>query len=127
MIFFDIKGMHSTLSHSLLSEVFFWSITELMPRKKNLDITLHIIQIHSLDRVTGYHWKTDRYTHEIEIERVQTEEDFLTAFFHELVHVRQTERGITSDTSLSYYDRPTEIEAYHLQEELYKKWKYLQS
>ena len=97
-----------------------------MPRKKNLDIILYISHLEEAD-VTGYHIKTDRYTHEIEIECCQNEEDFLTAFFHELVHVRQTERGITSDTSLSYYDRPTEIEAYHLQEELYKKWKYLQS
>jgi hypothetical protein len=122
----EINGKHTSISHSCILEAFFYAVKELMPRKKNLDIILYISHLEEVD-ITGYHIKTDRYTHEIEIECRQNEEDFLTAFFHELVHVRQTERGITSDESQSYYNRPTEIEAYHLQEELYKKWKYLQS
>lgn len=125
MIYVDIRGVYPLLSNSSILEAFFFAVSELMPRKKNLDVTVSIRTLRG--DTTGYHIKTDRYTHEIEIECRQNEEDFFTAFFHELVHVRQTERGITSDTSLSYYDRPTEIEAYHLQEELYKKWKYLQS
>ena len=119
MIEIEIHGRHSTLSRKKILEVFFWGVSELMPRKQNLDVSLDIRSIN--DNVTGYHMHTDH--HEIELEKNQDESDFITALFHELVHVRQTERGVCMDESLPYYQRPTEIEAYQLQEELYTKWK----
>ena len=125
MIYVDIRGVYPLLSNSSILEAFFFAVSELMPRKKNLDVTVSITAL--TGDTTGYHIKTDRYTHEIELERNQNKEDFLTALFHEIVHVRQTERGVYCDEKKPYYKRPTEIEAYKLQEELLKKWKYLQS
>jgi hypothetical protein len=39
-----------------------------------------------------------------------------------MVHVRQAERGIEDSDEIPYYEKPTEIEAYKLQEELLEKW-----
>jgi len=119
LIMCEVNGRHPSLSQKEILEVFFWGVSQLMPRKENLDVRIDIYNID--DNVTGYHCKTD--IHEIEIEKDQNISDFITALFHELVHVRQTERRIFSDQSIAYYDRPTEIEAYQLQEELYIKWK----
>lgn len=119
LIMCEVNGRHPSLSQKEILEVFFWGVSQLMPRKENLDVRIDIYNID--DNVTGYHCKTD--IHEIEIEKDQNISDFVTALFHELVHVRQTERRIFSDQSIAYYDRPTEIEAYQLQEELYIKWK----
>ena len=41
-----------------------------------------------------------------------------------MVHVKQYIRGqLDQDSDLDYFDRPSEIEAYKLQEELLEKWK----
>ena len=120
MIVIDVNGEHPTLSREEIFEVFFWGISELMPRKQNLEVTIDILDL-SYDDVTGYHSYSDH--HLIELDVHQSEPDFITALFHELVHVRQTERGMCFDDETPYYERRTEIEAYHLQEELYTKWK----
>lgn len=121
MVTVEIIGHHKRLSKDFLSEVFFWGISEIMPSRRKLDVTISLCDLEG--DATGYHWNSDRYTHEIELEEKQSTSDLITALFHELVHVRQTSNGIYADDNVPYYERPTEIEAYQLQEELYTKWK----
>tara|TARA_Y100000592_G_C5262807_1_gene218129 strand:+ start:84 stop:263 length:180 start_codon:yes stop_codon:yes gene_type:complete len=54
-----------------------------------------------------------------------SKEDLITAVFHEMVHVRQSERGEEMDFTLDYLDRPFEKEAYKLQESMLEKYKYI--
>ena len=121
MIECEIIGHHKSLSKDFLSEVFFWAVSEIMPSRRRLDVTISLCHLEK--PATGYHWNSDRYTHEIELEKNQSPEDFITALFHEMVHVRQTSNGIYDDDNVPYTERPTEIEAYQQQEELYTKWK----
>lgn len=121
MIECEIIGHHKSLSKDFLSEVFFWAVSEIMPSRRRLDVTISLCHLEK--PATGYHWNMDRYTHEIELEKNQSNADLITALFHELVHVRQTSNGIYSDDNVPYCERPTEIEAYEQQEELYTKWK----
>ena len=54
-----------------------------------------------------------------------SKDDLITAVFHEMVHVRQSERGEKMDFTLDYLDRPFEQEAYKLQESMLQKYKYI--
>ena len=121
MIECEIIGHHKRLSKVFLSEVFFWAVSQIMPSRRRLDVTISLCDLEGA--ATGYHIYIDRYTHEIELEKDQSDADLITALFHELVHVRQTSNGIYADDNLPYHERPTEIEAYEQQEELYIKWK----
>ena len=105
---------------NLLEEAFWFGVKELMPRKKNLDVTITLCD--TGDSACGWHLCTDKYVHEIELHPELDTEDMLTCLWHEMVHIRQAERGIYDSDGISYYDRPTEIEAYKLQEELLEKW-----
>ena len=67
----EVNGRHPSLSQKEILEVFFWGVSQLMPRKENLDVRIDIYNID--DNVTGYHCKTD--IHEIEIEK-----EFLTKY-----------------------------------------------
>ena len=62
--------------------------------------------------------------HEIELKKGMSKDDLITAVFHEMVHVRQSERGEEMDFSLNYLERPFEQEAYKLQESMFEKYKY---
>lgn len=114
-----------------------FAVKELMPRKKNIFIELNITDLEG--DVDGFHMFLDKGEHEIEIQQGLIEEDFVTAIFHEMVHVRQHERGQLKDKGIvkswkgteyiSIYDTvdtykklPWEEEAYRLQEEMYNKW-----
>ena len=114
-----------------------FAIKKLMPRKRNLNIEITITDIP--DDADAYHCCIDKGEHEIEVQSGLIEEDFMTAIFHEMVHVRQHERGLLKDhgirkawkgeeyigiydTTETYMNLPWEEEAYRLQEELYNKW-----
>ena len=58
MIYVDIRGVYPLLSNSSILEAFFFAVSELMPRKKNLDVTVSITSLRG--DTTGYHIKTDR-------------------------------------------------------------------
>jgi hypothetical protein len=50
----------------------------------------------------------------------------MTAIFHEFVHIKQDVRKeypIGEISDIPYFDRPWEIEAYALQEEMLKRFK----
>lgn len=122
MIYIQVEG-NGPLIDSDIVEATEFALKELMPRKKNLDITIELCD--TGDSAEGWHWQQERYIHRIELNPKMSDEDFVTCLFHELVHVRQAERGIDDRNDLPYYERPNEIEAYQLQEELFEKWKRL--
>lgn len=114
-----------------------FAIKNLMPRKRNLSVDLNITDIPG--DADAYHCCIDKGEHEIEVQTGLIEEDFMTAIFHEMVHVRQHERGLLKDygirkawkgeeyfgiydTTETYMNLPWEEEAYRLQEEIYNKW-----
>lgn len=124
MIYVDVIGdKYGPLIDDDIVEASLFAIKELMPRKKNLEITIELCP--TGDSAEGWHWMESKHIHRIELNPFMSREDFVTCLFHELVHVRQAERGIDDDESLPYYERPNEIEAYALQEELFEKWKKL--
>lgn len=123
--------------HNLAHDAFHFAIKYLMPRKKNLSVDIKITDIP--DDADAYHCCIEKGEHEIEIQSGLIEEDFVSAIFHEMVHVRQHERGILKDygirkawkgeeyisvfsTTDEYMALPWEEEAYRLQEEMYTKW-----
>ena len=61
------------------------------------------------------------------LNKKQKIDDFLTAIFHEMVHVKQYLRKQLDeywyDTYEEYINDPNEKEAFKLQEELLEKWK----
>lgn len=114
-----------------------FALKQLMPRKRNLEIDVTITDIPG--DADAYHCCIDKGEHELEIQTGLIEEDFMTAVFHEMVHVRQHERGLLKDhgvrkawkgeeyvgiydTTETYMNLPWEEEAYRLQEEIYTKW-----
>ena len=114
-----------------------FALKQLMPRKRNIDIEVTITDIPG--DADAYHCCIDKGEHELEIQTGLIEEDFMTAVFHEMVHVRQHERGLLKDhgvrkawkgeeyvgiydTTETYMNLPWEEEAYRLQEEIYTKW-----
>lgn len=115
-----------------------FSIKKLMPRIQTLDISLSIKKIE--DKVDGYCLCVDNRTFEIEIQSGIDYADFVTAIFHEMVHVKQHVRKELVDNGFikkwkgeewicmfttvdQYMKLPWETEAYKVQEELYEKWK----
>ena len=112
----------SAVQRAVLEPAFFFAIKELMPRKKNLDVTIEMCD--TGEDASGWHLMEKKGIHTVEINPDQDYDDLVTCLFHECVHVRQAERGIEDRDDMPYYDRPNEIEAYKLQEELLIKWNY---
>ena len=136
MIYLEIQGGTNKEQRMAYDAVNF-AIKKLMPRKRNLQIEVSIADIPG--DADAYHCCIDKGEHEIEVQKGLIEEDFMTAVFHEMVHVRQHERrdlkdhGVRKawkgeeyigiyDTTETYMNLPWEEEAYRLQEELYEKW-----
>jgi hypothetical protein len=121
----------------MVHDAFNFALKYLMPRKRNLTIDINITDIP--DDAEAYHCCIEKGQHEIEVQTGLIEEDFVTAIFHEMVHVKQHERGELKDhgvrkawkgeeyislfsTTDEYMALPWEEEAYRLQEEMYTKW-----
>lgn len=114
-----------------------FAISELMPRMRTLDIYLIIKSIE--DKCDGYCLSIDNRTFEIEIQSGIPYDDFITAVFHEMVHVKQHARKELVDKGIikkwlgeewlnvfttvdQYMALPWEKEAYEMQEVLFEKW-----
>lgn len=136
MIYLDVQG-GTDAEKVLVEEAFYFALNKLMPRKKNLDISIELVDFE--DDVDGYHAYIDKGEHNIELQTGLIEEDLITAVFHEMVHVRQAERGQMKDrgiikvwegveylslfsTTDEYMALPWEAEAYELQEKLYDEY-----
>jgi len=118
MIWLEINGGKKS-ERSLVEDAFWFALKKLMPRKKNLDVIINLTNIKDAE---GYCHGAPGEEYEIEVQKGQSISDLMTTVFHEMVHVRQFERKQKMDDSLPYYERPYEIEAYKLQEELWKEY-----
>ena len=135
----DIEVYGSTKSkRSLTEDVVHFCIQEMMPRMETLDICVHLDKLPEAD---GYCLAVTNREFHLEIEKTLTEDDFITAVCHEMVHVKQFARGETKDVNLftkrwkgtdylsaystvdEYMTLPWEKEAYEMQEILLKKFK----
>ena len=100
-----------------------FAISQLFPKIRKYDIK---IKLKDFD-IDGDCFEYDDRTYEININRNQSIDDFLTSVFHELVHVKQyifSELGDYEAKNIKQYlDNPQEKEAFKLQEELLEKWK----
>ena len=136
MIYLDIEN-GSSEEKALAERAFYFALEKLMPRKKNLWVTLSFVDF--TDTVDGFHEYIDKGEHNIEIQRGLDIEDLLTVVFHEMVHVRQHERGQVKEKGSTkiwdgveyvdlyksredYMSLPWEKEAYELQEKLYDEY-----
>lgn len=136
MIALSIDG-GTNKEQRMVHDAFNFALKYLMPRKRNLMVDINIVDIP--DDAEAYHCCVEKNYHEIEIQKGLIEEDFISAIFHEMVHVRQHERGDLKDhgirkawkgeeyfslfsTTDEYMALPWEEEAYRLQEEMYEKW-----
>ena len=137
MIYCTVNGGNKK-ERDLIENAFYFAVSELMPKKQNLDVEIWLTDMPH-DDADGYHLHVDKYEHNIELQTGLIEEDLVTALFHEMVHVRQHERGQMKDKGIikvwdgdeylslystvdEYMRLPWEAEAYKLQEEMYEKW-----
>ena len=100
-----------------------FAIKKLFPKIKKYDITINL----GSDKNDCFEWMDREY--EVNINKLQTHDDFVTAIFHELVHVKQyifkTMDNYSFKNYEEYLNNPAEIEAYKLQEELLEQWQIM--
>jgi len=116
-MFIEIHNANRVEKH-LIEDALWFAKQKLLPRHKHLEIEIHLKK--NLN-VCGNVIDGDHKRHFIvEIKKYQTRDDFLTAIFHEFTHINQAVRGqnIFDITDVEYLDRPFEIEAYKMQEQL---------
>lgn len=124
MFCIDIRGGKKS-ERALVEKAFWFAVDELMPRKRKLEIDICLKNLD--DDVVGWHLYLDKYDHAIEIQKGLETDDLLMTVFHEMVHVRQSEKGQFKDEdNIPYRKKPSEKEAYKLQKVLLKKWKTYQ-
>lgn len=136
MISYDVKG-GTKRERKIVEDAFLFAMKELMPRKKNLDVEFTIRKFD--EDADGWHLFVDRGEHEIDIRKGLSDADLATVVFHEVVHLKQYERGQLKDDGFvkswngeeyiyvfstvdEYKQFPWEEEAYRVQEEMYTKW-----
>jgi len=135
----DVQAFGATKSKRILAkDVAYFCISEMMPRIETLDVC---INLDKLSEVDGYCLAVTNREFNLEIDKRLSEDDFITAVCHEMVHVKQFARGETKDVNLftkrwkgeeylsaystvdEYMQLPWEKEAYELQEVLCKSYK----
>jgi len=122
---------------ALCYDAFDFAMKYLMPRKRNLFVEISLLDLEG--DVDGYHCDIEKGYHEVELQKGLIEENLITALFHEMVHVKQSERNEMKDKGIikvwkgveylnifstvdEYKSLPWEEEAYRLQEEMWDKW-----
>lgn len=97
-----------------------FAINYLFPKIRKYDILIQ------LGNNTTDCFEHDDREYEININRNVDHDDFITAIFHELVHVKQYIIGTMKDYTYNswdeYINHPCEIEAYETQEVMLNKW-----
>jgi len=119
MVMIEIHGANKKKA-ALAQEAALFTFNYLMPRlRKQVDVEIIFTDI---DGACGYQAEIGEREFEIELDKGLTGDDLLTAIFHEVTHCVQDLRGTKTGWELPYYERPFEIEAYAMQEEILKKW-----
>ena len=115
---FYVKGGTKT-QRELTENVAMFAIKNLFPKIRKYFI---LIKLDKFNNCFEY----DERDYVINIDKKQNYDDFVTAIFHELVHVKQYLKNemdnYTFRTTTDYYMLPQEQEAYSLQEKLLEKW-----
>jgi hypothetical protein len=115
---FYVKGGTKT-QRELTENVAMFAIKNLFPKIRKYFILIRLDKFNNC-------FEYDERDYVINIDKKQNYDDFVTAIFHELVHVKQYLKNEMDNysfrTTTDYYMLPQEQEAYSLQEELLKKW-----
>tara|TARA_B000000532_G_scaffold109049_1_gene87535 strand:- start:2027 stop:2395 length:369 start_codon:yes stop_codon:yes gene_type:complete len=115
---FYVKGGTKT-QRELTENVAMFAIKNLFPKIRKYFILIRLDKFNNC-------FEYDERDYVINIDKKQNYDDFVTAIFHELVHVKQYLKNemdnYTFRTTTDYYMLPQEQEAYSLQEELLKQW-----
>jgi len=115
---FYVKG-GTKAQRELTENVAMFAIKNLFPKIRKYFILIRLDKFNNC-------FEYDERDYVINIDKKQNYDDFVTAIFHELVHVKQYLKNemdnYTFRTTTDYYMLPQEQEAYSLQEELLKQW-----
>ena len=115
---FYVKGGTKT-QRELTENVAMFAIKNLFPKIRKYFILIRLDKFNNC-------FEYDERDYVINFDKKQNYDDFVTAIFHELVHVKQYLKNemdnYTFRTTTDYYMLPQEQEAYSLQEELLKQW-----
>ena len=115
---FYVKGGTKT-QRELTENVAMFAIKKLFPKIRKYFILIRLDKFNDC-------FEYDERDYVINIDKKQDRDDFITAIFHELVHVKQYLKNemdnYTFKSTTDYYMLPQEQEAYSVQEELLKLW-----
>ena len=115
---FYVKGGTKT-QRELTENVAMFAIKNLFPKIRKYFINIILVKFNDC-------FEYDERDYVINIDKKQDRDDFITAIFHELVHVKQYLKNemdnYTFKSTTDYYMLPQEQEAYSVQEELLKLW-----
>lgn len=115
---FYVKGGTKT-QRELTENVAMFAIKNLFPKIRKYFILIRLDKFNDC-------FEYDERDYVINIDKKQDRDDFITAIFHELVHVKQYLKNEMDNysfkTTTDYYMLPQEQEAYSVQEELLKLW-----
>ena len=115
---FYVKGGTKT-QRKLTENVAMFAIKKLFPKIRKYFILIRLDKFNDC-------FEYDERDYVINIDKKQDRDDFITAIFHELVHVKQYLKNEMDNysfkTTTDYYMLPQEQEAYSVQEELLKLW-----
>ena len=115
---FYVKGGTKT-QRELTENVAMFAIKNLFPKIRKYFILIRLDKFNNC-------FEYDERDYVINIDKKQNYDDFVTAIFHELVHVKQYLKNEMDNysfkTTTDYYMLPQEQEAFSIQEELLKLW-----
>ena len=114
----------------LVESIAQYCVKKLMPRKRNLDVNIHLSNI---DDALGYCHEEFAGSYAIEIDKRQSMRRLLETVAHEIVHVKQYARReingkdcwygkYINTTKTEYWDLPWEIEAHGREVGLFIRW-----
>ena len=120
-MFIDVRGGTKS-QRDTVTEAAYFAKSYLMPKIQKLYVEIVLRKMDSdADMLQG---DEDR-EYDVRVKTGMSKEDLLTAIFHEFVHIKQDVRKeypIGEISDIPYFDRPWEIEAYALQEEMLKSY-----
>lgn len=120
---------HKYDRETLVEDVTYFCIKELLPRFSTLDITIELSS-DMRSSLFGAVVALDRREFEMELSDKLSDDDLISTICHEMVHVKQYARneiplvgGVNYRTYEEYQNQPHEIEAFALEKILAKKFK----
>lgn len=114
-MFCEVKGSFKS-KRDITLEAAYFAKNFLIPRVKKLEVYIFLVDMENDADVI----EEDSREFYIRVKKSLNKEDLVTAIFHEFVHIKQSIRKEYGDifaiSNIPYYDKPSEKEAYKLQE-----------